>query len=115
MSATPRPWRVGEVTWEGDGTAGVLVNAGDEVVAFCTTWTGTFRPREDEAQPRDFANAALIVQRVNAFAALLAVAKAAALPDDLREDTKEYRATMEALRQLDAAAPGWREWDGGLS
>lgn len=61
---------------------------------------------------------ALVAQKalnaLNAFDALLAVAKAVAEKHDrsmlLRGESEYTRKEWDGLRALDAAFPGWREW-----
>jgi hypothetical protein len=55
---------------------------------------------------------AFALRAVNAFEALLAVAKAAHADHTFQADSKRSPlADLDrALRQLDAAHPGWREW-----
>ena len=85
MSATPRPWKITDEWAPGWRIAATI---------------GT--DEHDVAQVRPMENAHLIVRAVNAFDALLAVAKAA--DDGLGITTKM------TLDELDAAHPGWREW-----
>lgn len=97
MGATPRPW--------------VIAGAGPEIAmeTRCALyWIGPPNSRRlaatcDSVHEDNLANADLIVRAVNAFAALLAVAKAADKVDE------SYQVEGE-LAKLDAAAPGWREW-----
>ena len=107
MSSTPRPWTRGDVTWEGDGNPGVCVDARGQIVAFCTSWgAGDCVP--DNPQPHDFANADLIVRAVNAFDALLAVAKAG---DTHHHPDDQYAAILGAIMELDSKHPDWRTWE----
>ena len=56
---TEGPWIVTGESWEGDGTAGVLVETeSGQCIAFCTSWTDRGVP--DKAQPADYENAKLI-------------------------------------------------------
>lgn len=57
---TPGPWAITGKTWEGDGAAGVMVEAeSGGAIAFVTSWTDRGLPTEvDEA---NYANARLIV------------------------------------------------------
>lgn len=91
MTATPRPWRVVEnQIWAGDAESLALV-----------------RDLPGRPPTRGQDNADLIVGAVNAFDALLAVAKAAA---DLEVCDHQHSDLVRARLTLDAAHPGWREW-----
>lgn len=101
MSATPRPWEV-DKSWEDGPWA--LKEAGKPKLEMDLEGDvdGAIGQR---IGPDD---AVLIVRAVNAFAALLAVAKAAAR---LTSDREDYLATIgDASMALDRAHPGWHEW-----
>jgi hypothetical protein len=89
MSATPRPWTV-----ELDNEIDLHVIAGADR-------DGSIGAVYDSAE-----DAHLIVRAVNAFDALLAVAKAAAA----EAEGGSYEPAEEALDRLDAAYPEWRTW-----
>lgn len=104
MSATPRPWRVVEnQIWAGDAESLALVRS---------------LPGRPPTRAQD--NADLIVRAINAFDALLAVAKAAEWATD--RTSERYCQicgldpgghSVECLyTSLDTQHPGWREWTG---
>ena len=99
MSATPRPWAVGDQE----------VN---NVLPIVHKWLGgkteVAQLYTDDGAVTDQmrANARLIVISVNAFEELLAVAKAAATA----YGTGQSLPLIESLDVLDAAHPGWRRW-----
>lgn len=103
MSATLRPWNLEpDDMILGDherGASAIVYWAGD--VAECR-----------QLHPISRADLDLIVIAVNAFDALLAVAKAAHADHTFQADSKRTPlADLDrALRILDAAHPGWREW-----
>jgi len=102
MSATPRPWAIdwGEEKWgEGGEVWGI---AGPDHKHVVETDMGHYPPRRDDA--------ILIVRAVNAFDALLAVAKAAdSKAEDYYGEDKLGR-IARAVEMLDAAHPDWRTW-----
>lgn len=107
MSATPRPWDIGEQE---------VTN----VLAIVHKWMGgstevaQIYTDDDEISDEMRANADLIVRAVNAFDALLAVARQA----DVHLHGKPGPRTpgsccsrvCELIDALDAAFPDWREW-----
>ncbi len=108
MSATPRPW---VLDIRGAPASDRYPNAFEQVHAICgpdediivETDGGYYGPEPDDAR--------FIVRAVNAFDALLAVAKQATVITDCEktwDPTPSYLG--EAVNALDAAHPGWREW-----
>ena len=104
MSATPRPWRLdirGAPASDRDpgnfeqvqGILGADDAAGDHPIV--ETDSGFYGPGPDDAR--------LIVRAVNAFDALLAVAKAV-------QEMHRAPRLADAMSALDAQHPGWREW-----
>lgn len=115
MSATPRPWRVGIWTDQRDPGDGVdWDDVGGQVVGSEGEHVATFHATEWELVGPDgvdiqLANRDLTLRAVNAFEALLAVAKAADLmKNDVWHD--DYGVLLACLQHLDAQHPGWREW-----
>jgi hypothetical protein len=114
MRTTPRPWYrrvspsykncevfvVSKSDWDGTVDDGEIV---------CSAGTA------DGHTPREVANLDLIVQAVNAFDALLAVAKEAELhrhgDTGGKDDEGKIHYELVALYdRLDAQHPGWRDW-----
>jgi hypothetical protein len=98
MSATPRPW-VKDVDAE-DAVMLYRQEGRHLTLPVATVHTG-----EDTAD--------LILHSVNAFDALLAVAKAVPAPDRVLDDDfnmNDLHQLAEAMAALDGAHPGWREW-----
>jgi len=100
MSATPRPWKArydGAVeAWGLDGVDG------HEIIE---------AHRCPDHPNRSMHDVWLIERAVNAFDALLAVAKAAQHEGCCdRVSCGNTRARLEAMDALDAAFPNWRTW-----
>jgi hypothetical protein len=95
MSATPQPWGVSPL--------GDVIDADGETVAYIGS-EGLAGPLSGP-QPREDADAHLIVRAVNAFAALLAVAKAAE-----ESDLTDADGRARLRDRLAALDPDWREW-----
>ncbi|HXE86365.1 MAG TPA: hypothetical protein VN524_06140 [Hyphomicrobiaceae bacterium] len=87
MSATPRPWKP--------------LNTSDDDMLDAGLMACVYGPDGSVGYVRSGEDAELVCRAVNAFDALLAVAKACG--DDWEREEK-------ALAALDAAHPDWRTW-----
>lgn len=116
MSATPRPWHVIVPTPEGqehlppfpkDMSMRHLGIGAGEITPVATVWN-------HHHHHECIDNTELIVRAVNAFDALLAVAKAAEAPigyvKKWTDHDVEFPMLQEAIKALDAAHPDWRTW-----